>query len=260
MRYKDFKRDFWMLQKKLESGENFAFSRFSDGEMDIMLNKKVTLDSKGTRRDGKVVGVTYSEVDHKEFDPEKHSHVRNWVLEAYRFHKPNYFVGLSCPCCVGTTNNQWMKNERGGDDDCLTWANLFVNSNYPLFLENVVPILSNKKVVMICNEKANLNKLPFEVEKDFRIGSNAMVNNLDLSEEIIDWIEDENIRDYVFLFSASTLSNIAIYELFRTHPENTYIDVGTTLNPMMDMPIQRNYLRAYWLKSGNTEINKYCMW
>lgn len=260
MQYKDFRRHFWMLQSKLKSGENFAFSRYSDGEMNIMQNQHLVLDNKSTRLDGKKVGITYDDTDHKEFNPTKHGALRDKLMEAYRYHIDNYFVGLSCPCCVGKYNNDWMKHERGGDDAHLTWANLFVNANYPYFLEHVVPLLSGKNVVFICNEKSTFDKLPFKVKKDFRIGQNAMINNIGLIEEIGDWIGENDIRDHVFLFSASTLSNILIYELYKKYPDNTYIDVGTTLHPMTDMPIQRNYLRGYWLKSGNTEIRKYCTW
>lgn len=249
-----------MLQKKLKSGENFAFSRYSDGEMNIMQNQHLVLDNKSTRLDGKKVGMKYDDVDHKEYDPDKHGSFRDRLMEAYRFHAENYFVGLSCPCCVGRENNIWMKEQRGSDDECLTWANLLVNANYPYFLEHMIPLLEDKDVVFICNKQSTFDKLPFEVKKDFRIGQNAMINDIGLVEEIGKWIEENDIKNHVFLFSASTLSNILIYELFKNHPENTYIDVGTTLHPMMDMPIQRNYLKGHWLKTGNTEIRKYCTW
>ncbi len=261
MQYKDFKRDFWMLKDKLASGENFAFSRYSDGEMMIMQNQHLVLDDKSTRLDGKKVGMKYDDIDHKEYDPTKHGDFHQRLMDAYQYEDKNYFVGLSCPCCVGSKNNQWMKEQRGeSSQEQLTWANLFVNSNYSLFLDNIVPLLENREVVFVCNKKSNLEKLPFKVAKDFRIGKNAMINDIGLVEEMSEWIGNNKIKEHVFLFSASTLSNILIYELYRKFPENTYMDVGTTLHPYMDMPIQRNYLRGYWLKSGNTEIKKHCVW
>ena len=249
-----------MLQEKLKAGESFAFTRFSDGEMNIMKNQHLILDNKSTRIDGETAGIKYDSIDHKEFDPEKHAFVRDKLMSAYKFDKDNYFVGLSCPCCVGHQNNDWMKKQRGTDDKHLTWANLLVNSNYPIFLEHMVPLLKEREVVFVCNKKSTFNELPFEIKKDFRIGKNAMVNDLHLSEEIGSWIKQDKIKDHVFLFSASTLSNLLIYELFRDFPNNTYIDVGTTLHPLMSMPLQRNYLKGYWLNSGNTEIRKYCTW
>jgi len=260
MQFKDFERHFWKLQNKLKNGENFAFARYSDGEMNVMQNQHLVLDGESTRLDGKHIGTKYDNIDHKEYDPRKHAPFRDRLMDAYRYHAKNYFVGLSCRCCVGQQNSDWMKQERGGDDEHLTWANLFVNSNYPLFLGHVVPLLSDKEVIFVCNEKSTFDKLPFPIKRDFRIGQNAMINNINLVEKVSEWIEESDIKNHVFLFSASTLSNILIYELYKKYPENTYIDVGTTLHPMMDMPIQRNYLKGYWLNSGNTEIKKYCTW
>jgi hypothetical protein len=260
MPLKDFRDHFWLLQKKLKAGEPFAFSRYSDGEMDVMQNKKVELTSTGTFKDGKRVGITYGESDHKEYDPEKHAWFHERLLTAYRHHQDNYFVGLSCPCCVGPENNAWMKEQRGGDDDELTWANLFVNSNYPLFLTHVLPLLEKKKVFLVCNEAATFDGLPFEVEKDFRIGSNAMIRNIGLVEEMKEVLSKEEVSGAVFLFAAASLSNILIHELFSSFPENTYIDIGTTLNPHLGLPVARNYLKGYWKNSGNTEIYKVCKW
>lgn len=257
---KNFKEHFWTLQNKLRIEENFAFARYSDGEMNIIKNQHLVLDDKSTRIDGQTAGIRYDDIDHKEFDPNKHAYIREKLMDAYRLEKENYFVGLSCPCCVGKENNERMKAERGQDDKHLTWANLLVNSNYPLFLTYMVPLFQKRDVVFVCNKKSTFDKLPFEVKKDFRIGQNAMVNDLNLVDNIREWINTENVKNHIFLFSASTLSNLLIYELFDNHPENTYIDVGTTLHPFMDMPIQRNYLRGYWLKSGNTEIWKECVW
>lgn len=261
MRYKDFKRDFWMLHEKLKSGEPFAFSRYSDGELDILQNNKVTIDHKSTRRGDKVIGPIYEESDHKAFDPELHKDFREALLRAYKHHQDNYFVGLSCPCCVGRKANEWMKQLRGGDDEHLTWSNLLMNSNYPLFLDHMLPLLKDRKVVMICNETADLSDLPFDVVKDFRVGSNAPINDQWLLEELPAWSDLETKDDcYVFLFAAASLSNLLIHRMFEHDPSNTYIDIGSALSPLMKMPIARNYLRAYWLNSGNTEINKYCMW
>lgn len=257
---KDFVEDFWLLQGKLKRGENFAFTRFSDGEMDILQNKSLKLDGKQALVDGKHAGPGFSEIDHKEFDPDKHQSLFYNLMRAYTHKQDNYFVGLSCPCCVGKENNEWMRELRDNDEETTTWANLFVNANYPLFLDHVVPLLKNKNVYVVCNEKADLSQLPFEVKKDWRVGQNAMVNDVGLLDEIEEYIHDVGVNDGIFLFSASSLSNLLIHHLFSLFPENTYIDIGTTLHKQMGLPIQRNYLKGYWLNSGNTEIWKRCAW
>ena len=42
---KNFREDFLKLKTKLENKENFAFSRYSDGEMYILQNKELVLDN-----------------------------------------------------------------------------------------------------------------------------------------------------------------------------------------------------------------------
>ena len=112
---------------------------------------------------------------------------------------------------------------------------------------------------MICHEDANLEKLEF-VTKDFRVGYNAMINDYHRIQDIKNWIKENNVTNKLFLFSASTFSNLAIYELYKDFPNNTYLDIGTCLTPFMDMPTERSYLQEYWFKAFGNDLNKTCVW
>jgi hypothetical protein len=160
---------------------------------------------------------------------------------------------------VGKENFDWQVDLAGGDDESLTWANLWVNGNYPLFIFHILPIFYSRDCVFIGHEDANLDRLPFFV-KDFRVGYNAMINDYDKIEQISEWIKTNNVKNHVFLFSASTFTNLAVYQLFRDYPDNTYIDIGTCLTPMMDMPTHRGYLQAFWNYQPNDDIKKICVW
>jgi len=239
---KDFVEHFFILYNKLKNNENFAFSRFSDGELRIMQNKALILSGKFNKLGELVNSAAYFPEDHKNFDPEKHPHVHNKLMECYKFKKHNYYVGLSCRCCVGEKDFKQMLDWYGEDSEFLTWSNLWVNNNYPLFREYMIPEFSNHKIVYILNENANLSGLPFNVVKDFRVGENCIVNQFNKHEEVAKWIEENDIKDHVFLFSASSLSNFMIYELFKKYDQNTYIDIGTTLNIELGMKAIRGYL------------------
>lgn len=263
---KTFKQDFDKLLLKLKNNENFAFSRASDGELIILQNKKLELSERGTFISDQLAGPTYTFEDYKFFDPEQHQDFRKRLWESFQHEQQNYFVGISCPCCVGFNNSQWMKAVSGLDkslDDPnyqLTWANLFVNANYPRFISEFLPELSKRKIVLICNEHANLENSELQIEKDFRIGRNAMINNIDLHLDISKWIEDNDIKDHVFCFSASSLTNITVHELFMKHPDNTYIDIGTTLNRTFGFPLNRGYLNAFWAGVSHPDLQKVCVW
>ena len=108
-------------------------------------------------------------------------------------------------------------------------------------------------------KKADLSVLPF-IAKDFRVGYNAMINDYGLIETIKNWIDENNIEGYLFLFSASSFSKMAIQQLYEHSDRNTYIDVGTTLNPFMNMRLDRTYLKSFWLGAKGSDLNKICIW
>jgi hypothetical protein len=256
---KDFRQDFFKLLSKLKTGENFAFSRFSDGEMYILQNIETKLDKNLIKIGQRVENGPYKKDDFKHFDPNKHQKSREKLIDSFLYEQKNYYRGISCRCCVGQENFDWQLEQLGGDHETLTWANLWVNANYPLFVSNVLPQFYNKKVVFVCNKNANLSKFPFVV-KDFRVGYNAMVNDWNVIDEMLEWVSENKIQNHVFLFSASSFTNIAIYDLYKKFPENTYIDIGTTLTPMMDMPADRDYLQGFWNYSPGRDIQRICVW
>ena len=249
---KDFREHFFMLYNKLKTNENFAFSRFSDGELRIMQGVEVILGDTFYKIGDSINGGYYYPEDRKYINPIKHPYVCEKLMEAYKFKKHNYYVGLSCKCCCNNDDFQQMIDWRGGDDEFLTWANLWVNGNYELFRLYMIPEFSNHKIVYILNENANLRGLSFPVIKDFRVGENCIVNEFNKHEEVARWIEENKIKNHVFLFSASSLSNFMIYELFKKYEENTYIDIGTTLNVELGMKGTRGYLTG--------QNNKICIW
>ena len=256
---KNFREDFFKFTDKIKNDEHFAFSRYSDGEMYILQNRYLVLSDGLIQIDNNQQSGPYKEADFKRFDPKMHAFYQQKLVEAFKHHQPNYYKGISCSCCVGKDNFNWQIDLHGGDDDSLTWANLWVNGNYPLFIKQTLPIFYSKNCVFVGNNKADISKFPFFV-KDFRVGYNAMINDYDKIYKIKDWIRDNNIENHVFLFSASTYTNLAIYELFTEFPNNSYIDIGTCLAPMMNMPTERGYLQAFWNYQVNQDIQKICIW
>jgi hypothetical protein len=256
---KDFKQHIQNFKQKLIDREPFAFARYSDGELFILQNKELILGD-GFIKVGEVATPgPYKSQDFKHFNPAKDVVARERLLQAFAHKQPGYYKGISCQCCVGPEAFQQQIDIHGGDDESLTWANLFVNSNYPTFIEEVLPVLQTYDTVMICHEDANLEKLEF-VTKDFRVGYNAMINDYEKINTIKDWIDQEKVEGRLFLFSASTFSNLAIYELYKHNQKNTYLDIGTCLTPFMGMPTERSYLQEYWYNIPGNDLKRNCTW
>tara|TARA_R100001591_G_scaffold97695_1_gene103752 strand:- start:767 stop:1543 length:777 start_codon:yes stop_codon:yes gene_type:complete len=256
-----FKEDLKSLLIKMKSKENFAFTRFSDGEICIMQNKELKLATDHVIMGQTTYNFGYSDDDYKHFEPEKHSFLKDKLIEAYTYKKKNYFVGGICKGCSCASREfaTWMHDLYGELDENLTSTNLLVNSNYPLFIKYFVPILQNRKVVLICSQNADLSKTKLNIVKDFRVGKNCIVNDHHLVDDIKKWIVKEDIKDHIFLFSASSLSEVLIHELFKDHDENTYIDIGTTLHPYIGLTIERDYLKSFWSNLPHPDLFKSCV-
>jgi hypothetical protein len=262
MEQKTFRGDFYKILELLKNKTPFAFNRFSDGELFILQNKELILDQNLIKIGQTTRSGPYVKEDFKHFDPAIHGFCRDKLMEAFKHRQNNYFKGLSCRCCTTASDFQWQLDvlKANLSDTDLTWANLLLNGNYPLFMSEMLPYFNDYKTVFICNEKADLRSLPYVV-KDFRVGYNAMINDYSKIEEIKTWIAQHNISGHLFLFSASSFSKMAIHQLYEAYPNNTYIDVGTTLNAFMNMSVERQYLGDYWYeKPAPADTYKVCVW
>ena len=235
---KDFREDLRSIIDLLKRERNFAFSKYADGELHILANKAINN------------GEFW-------FIPEQHQFNREQMINSFKFQHDDYYVGVSCPCCIGGAPvHEWMKEQSGQDVSHLTWANIFVNANYQFYLNNMVPEYTKRDVILVSNSDSNLENLPFKIQKHFMIGKNAWVENYGLIDEIKEYTTSNNLNGALFLFCAGPFGNILTHQLFAHNQNNTYIDIGSTLNPLLlgDNGLNRGYLR------GNESITKFCTW
>ena len=126
---KNFTKDLEHIINKLQKHENFAFSKYADGELHILANKPVNN------------GEFW-------FIPEDHTVYRKQMIDSFKYKHDSYFVGISCPCCIGGKPvHSWMKKQSDQNPQNLTWANLFVNGNYKHYLKNMVSRIIVRKII-----------------------------------------------------------------------------------------------------------------
>ena len=241
---KTFKGEFEKFYLKIKNKEHFALSRCNDGEMIILFNEFIDLRQK---LNGEFI-----------YDPqqEEHKFFREKLLESAQYKADNYYVGIGCRCCLDDNNHEKLKRLTEQDEDHLTFGNIFVNSNYPMYVKNTLPEFSNYNVVMVVNNKAIIFDLPFrdKIVKTFYVGTNAWMQDYDIVDEIKKYIEKNNIENHLFLMCAGPFSNILILECFKSSVNNTYLDCGSTLDSLMSLGATRGYLR------GADTLNKICIW
>lgn len=240
---KQFHQELNYFIRRIENRNNFSLVRFGDGEMMIIEGQGIDLSGKYNGEHKYVPGDAQQEQQ------------RSLLAQSLAYRDADYFVGIACPCCVGQSSFDHLKQAANQQEQQLTWANVFVNSNYGAFQERAVPALSQRKVNMVCHERAVIDNLPFAINKRFNVGPNSWVNDHQrLSQEMFEYIESKQGEDEVFLFCAGVLSNIIIFELAARAPQHTYIDVGSVFDVQLELGKTRKYL-----KKGKT-LKKVCVW
>ena len=260
---KTFKGDFEKIKKHLKENINFSFTRFSDGELFVLQNKRLELNEDHYIIGDQRGGGWYNKEEQKTFIPGEHEFYRKKLEECLQCKEPKFYRGICTSPDVDNQTYQWMVDLSGGDIETLTWSNLLINGNYEKFLNEIVPLFKSKKIIIVLNESANITKLPFNIVKDFRVGTNSFINDYPLIETIKNYIIENKIEDYLFLVSAASFSNLLIHELHLLSNKNTYLEIGSTLNPIMEMEGwkgSRGYLREYWLGQSRHYLNMDCTW
>ena len=265
-----YSQEFDKLLALIKSSTPFAFSRFSDGEVTVMRNKTVVLAEDhfiqgDIHGDQKVYANSYIPEEQKSFIPSQNKREYEKLIEAFKFKKDNYIKGIPGQNSLDGGASGKFCTELYGDEDNknLSFANVMINGNYSRFIKEMLPIFSSREIVLVANENSKLDKLPFEVKKFFPVGTNCMVNDFDLPEKVSAWIEDNNIKDHLFLFSAATLSNFLCYDLFKEHDNNQYIDIGSSLGPLLQLEgwkSSRTYLLAHWGNVNHPVLHEEDIW
>ena len=229
----NFNTDIKFLFNKLKNKEHFAFSKYADGEYKVLRNEYIT------------------NCDNWTFDPKIHQLEYKYLLDSYHYNHPDYYVGISCPCCQPLSHIEWMRNNVGSQN--ITWANLFVNGNYDYFTNHLIPEFNKweGEVILIANEQGLDKNLPFKVDNYLPIQIGSWFNPV--LEHIIELLKDKAQKqdNQLFLFSAGPLGNILAHQLHKVNKNNTYLDIGSTINPWI-VGNNRGYL--------NSNQNKICIW
>jgi hypothetical protein len=232
---KNFTQEFEKYKKMIEDKTPFAFSRWADGELWILQNRSYTLSPTS-------YGYIFPE-DQKEFDATTHQFHRKKLWDAFKYGSPTYHIGITTGSDAnlhGFSPRDWMIQNSGSNIEQITFANLWINSNYKRFRAEVIPLFEKYPTVIMCNERSNLSNWQ-NLKKSFLVGSNCIINDDNKIDEMAEFVKTEKPKGWLFLFAASSLGNLCIHRLHQIAPENTYIDVGSALNPDLGLSLDRAY-------------------
>jgi len=225
------------------------FSRFSDGELFMMLGKSIRLTPSGAWIDGKQVNTQrYEDHDCKTFYPNSDMAISNELIQAVGHTSPGYVAGLPLPCCIGQDMSTELNRVIGQAPVLWSTANLFINANYPFFIESVLPIILSRPVVLIANYRANTAVIP-NLVGHIPLGDDCKpyIDGYTMQiEALVSSMSQADRHDSVFLFAGSYISNLLIYRATKKWNDLTLLDIGTSLHPLLRLKIYRHYLHLYW--------------
>jgi len=222
--FKDFDY-FWSL---IENGDNFAFSRYADGEVMLM-------------RGQPVLEFTQAYTVDKWKSPASLTKVGKELLESLNHTEENYYYAIS-----GLNDNindyNFLRKNIKHNENNLTFVNLWINANYQKTKNKMKSL--KRDVIIICNENAKSENFPFKVKEIIPFPNNCISfweeNSVIFIEKLTEKIK--NINDELFLISCGPVSEIIIDKLFKSNPNNSYIDVGSSIDEYVHGKITRPYM------------------
>ena len=243
---KTYRGDIYKFISKIKDKENFSLVRFGDGEIRPMIYPEQSMHGGGYDW---------------HYDPSE-TQFTDDLIEALSYKSSTHHCGILCPHC--NTNNGRFTKEQGKEyfnmqkklsgkpDKELSFCDIFTNSNHSIFLKDMVPLFNERNIVMVFNETGNINNLPFSVKKSFNVKKDAYQNSYHLIDDITNYLKDKS--DYVVLVAAGPFANVLVTKLAMNNKDNTYIDIGSTLDPQLGLGKTRGYL------NNAGDINESCHW
>jgi len=213
----------------IESRVNFALARYGDGELAIIQNKDIGKDTQAFNTDGWCFdGSNYDSVFVQD------------IRKSLSHQEDNYFYGIVCSCCHGEDKVDAYLTML--DTSRITYANVFVNSNFRIFMSYMMKRL-DREVVLVANEKGKGKQYPI-----------STVDHMWVKDDCVNWYNANkgeivkeaeslagNHSDKLFLIAAGPLANILVDKMYSHNPNNCYIDVGSCF----DTTTKEQYSRPY---------------
>ena len=219
------------FKTKLENREPFALSRFGDGELKMLRSSA----SFGNQH------YNYNKGDDVEF-----------MRDALQFKHDLHYVGISCSCCWGEGHKATV-DMSGQLQERLTFANIFSNANYVRFLEEYLPVLAGiDHIMFVHSERADLSGLPFTGVSMQIPSYNAWREFEEIRDKLVKHVR--YTRGWLYLFAAGPMSGALVAAALRENPDNTYLDIGAVIDPLMGLGDTHGY------HQGKSTLTKVCRW
>lgn len=222
-----FNLDFEFFWDLIDKNINFTFARYADGEVMLMNGQPV------------INGTQASDID-KWQAPNKLTKVGKQLLNTLKHSEDNYYYAISS-ISDNISDYTFLKDKIKKNKN-LTFVNLWINNNYKSMLKR---LCSNKRdVILICNKNAKKENFPFNVIDITPFPDDCINFWEDNDETFIEEITKKYslMNNQLFFISCGPVSEIIIDALYKKNPNNTYIDVGSSVDEFVHGYKTRPYM------------------
>ncbi len=236
----------------------FTFVRFSDGEIEILRNRKLVIAGGVTEFRGKHFSNQFPVFDQKRFDPQCGQGIRCDLLASAIFCEGGYFKGVPTRHNNALGDREFMLRLNGGFTPQMTFSDLFLNSNFLRSRSNFFPFLATSfaNLLVVGNWRCKL-KGYLEKGRLVQIPDDFFSSYQQTLDSVLADLQDAP-RSALILSSASSLSNVLGHRLRLSRPDLTFMDIGTVLNDLMGLPLGT---RAYHkLIDSHTLRERFAAW
>ena len=228
------KKDLKALLVALKRDKNFCYVRFSDGEMEILRNQELIIGPNYVKSSAGTVNFSYPVYDYKNFSPERDVMFRKRLLESACYAAPGYIKGIPTAGNSAVVDRNLMIEWNNGVPWNLTFADLLINSNFKRFRRNFLPLFKEMRdVYVITNFRAKMQS-DLENWKLIPVPDN-FISSYEADIERIKSILKEVPPNSLILSSASSLSNLLGFEIWKIRQDITFIDIGTSLHDVIGL-------------------------
>jgi hypothetical protein len=179
---------------------------------------------------------------------------------AFECDAPNYYIGISCPCC-GPADYDYYRDRLNHTrlHTRTTYANIFSNGNWRYFNERIIETSSatRRQLVLVTNWNKNFTLarrlLPSNAVEVVPVCEAAYEQPIadragegDYYGGAVLWyccsrdtVQAQfrtiasSFRDAIFLVQLGPVANILIHQMFLRNRENTYLDMGHSLDGIL---------------------------
>jgi hypothetical protein len=225
------------FEKLARAHTPFTFVRFSDGEIEILRNRKLVIAAGVTEFRGKRFSNQFPEFDQKRFDPRRGQDVRRDLLASALFREDTYYKGIPTRHNNALVDREFMLRLNGGFTIQMTFSDLFLNANFIRSRSNFFPFVTTcyDDLLVVGNWRCEL-KGYLSKGRLIQIPDNFFASYQQTLETVLAMLQDAP-ESALVLSSASSLSNVLGYRLRLSRPDLTFLDIGTVLNDLMGLPL-----------------------